>query len=138
MNTGHDGSMTTVHANNARDALSRIENMVSMAGLNFPVTVIRQQTSSALDILVHLSRLTGGLRKVVSIAEITGMEGDTVCLQDVFQFRQTGVDEQGKAQGRFEATGVRPQVLPRIQAEGIKLSADLFQRRVLSTDRQAR
>ena len=97
MNTGHEGSMTTVHANSPRDALRRMENMVSMAGLNFPVHAIRQQIGSALNLLVHLGRLAGGRRKIVQICEITGMEGDTICLQDLFRFTQTGVDEQGNA-----------------------------------------
>jgi pilus assembly protein CpaF len=131
MNTGHEGSMTTVHANNPRDALRRVENMVSMAGLNFPIHVIRQQLASALNLVVHLGRLTGGRRKVVSIAEITAMENDTICLQDIFRFQQTGIDDQGNAVGRFEACGVRPQVLGRLKAEGIELSESLFQRRVL-------
>jgi pilus assembly protein CpaF len=131
MNTGHEGSMTTVHANNPRDALRRVENMVSMAGLNFPVHVIRQQLSSALDLVVHLGRLTGGRRKVVSVAEVTGMEGDTICIQDLFRFHQTGVDPDGHAAGRFEACGVRPQVLGRLTAEGFDLAEALFQRRAL-------
>ncbi len=132
MNTGHEGSMTTVHANNPRDALRRVENMVSMAGLNFPVQAIRQQMSSALNLLVHVGRLTGGRRKIVTIAEITGMEGDMICLHYLFQFVQTGIGEDGHAQGYFEACGVRPHVLDRLHAEGIDVPADLFQRRRLS------
>ncbi len=131
MNTGHEGSMTTVHANNPRDALRRISNMVSMAGLNYPVTAVREQMSSALDVLVHLSRMTGGKRKVVSVTEITGMEGDVICLQELFRFRQTGVDEDGHAAGQYEACGVRPQLHGRFEAEGISLPENLFQRRVL-------
>ncbi len=132
MNTGHEGSMTTVHANNARDATRRVENMVSMAGLNFPIHVIRQQMTSALNLLIHLGRLTGGRRKVLNIAEISGMEGEQICLQDLFCFRQTGLGADGHAQGYFEATGVRPQILTRIEAEGMKMPPDLFQRRRLS------
>ena len=132
MNTGHDGSMTTVHANNPRDALRRVENMVSMAGLNYPVHVIRQQMSSAIQLLVHLARLTGGARKVVTIAEITGTEGDAICLQDIFAYRQTGISGEGRAVGFFEACGVRPQLLTRLQSEGVKMSEDFFQKRVLS------
>mgnify|MGYP002622956724 CR=1 FL=1 len=132
MNTGHEGSMTTVHANRARDALRRIENMVSMAGLNYPVHVIRDQISSALDIIVHVDRVTGGRRKVVSISEITGTEGDTICLQEVFRYRQTGVGADGHAEGHFEGCGVRPQVLNRLITEGIRLPADLFQSRKLA------
>src|SRR3954468_20288828 len=103
MNTGHEGSMTTVHANNPRDALRRLETMVSMAGLNFPVAAIRQQTASSLELLIQLGRLNGGKRKVLAISEITGMEGDTICLQDLFVFKQTGLDEHGAARGYFEA-----------------------------------
>jgi pilus assembly protein CpaF len=131
MNTGHEGSMTTVHANNPRDALRRIETMVSMAGLNFPVAAIRQQTASALEILVQLGRLTGGRRKILSIAEITGMEGDTICLQDIFTFRQTGIDDRGQARGHFEACGVRPRVLNRLHERGADLPEKLFHRRQL-------
>jgi pilus assembly protein CpaF len=131
MNTGHEGSMTTVHANSPRDALRRIENMVGMTGLNYPVHVIRQQMASALNILVHLDRVTGGCRKIVKISEITGMEGEMVCIHDLFQFRQTGVDASGHAQGQFEACGVRPMLLERLTAEGVTLPEDLFMRRVL-------
>ncbi|MCE5185279.1 MAG: CpaF family protein [Planctomycetaceae bacterium] len=134
MNTGHDGSMTTVHANNPRDALRRIENMVSMAGINYPVKAIREQMSSALNILVHIGRLVGGARKVLSVAEITGMEGDTICLNDIFRFHQQGVDTGGNAFGRFESCGVRPRLVERLQAIGIDLPANMFQRRVLETN----
>jgi pilus assembly protein CpaF len=131
MNTGHDGSMTTVHANNPRDALRRIENMVSMAGIQYPVHTIRQQMASAINLLVHQARLTGGRRRVVSIAEITGMEGDVICLQNIFQFKQTGVDENGHAFGMFESCGVRAKAIERLHSEGFKLPRDLFERRVL-------
>jgi pilus assembly protein CpaF len=131
MNTGHEGSMTTVHANNPRDALRRIENMVSMAGLNYPVHAIRQQAASALNIVLQLGRTTGGRRKLLSIVEVTGMEGDALCMQDLFRFRQTGVDAEGHAVGQFEACGVRPQLLPKIESEGMELPPDLFQRRIL-------
>ena len=131
MNTGHEGSMTTVHANSPRDSLRRIENMVSMAGLNYPITAIREQLSSALDLLIQLERMTGGRRKVVKIVEITSMEGDTICLHDIFQFNQTGVDDEGHARGQFEACGVRPLLLNRLQAKGVEVPLDLFKRRVL-------
>ena len=131
MNTGHEGSMTTVHANNSRDALRRIENMVSMAGLNYPVHAIRQQAASALNIVLQLGRTTGGRRKVLSIVEVTGMEGEALCMQDIFRFRQTGIDSEGHAAGQFEACGVRPQLLPKIESEGMELPPDLFQRRIL-------
>ena len=129
MNTGHEGSMTTVHANSARDALRRIENMASMAGLQFPVQVIREQLASTLDLLVHVGRLTGGQRKVLSIAEVTGVESGTVLIQDLFSWRQHGVGGGGEAFGRFESSGVRPRVLERIEAEGVRLPAELWRRR---------
>jgi len=131
MNTGHEGSMTTVHANNPRDALRRLENMVSMSGINYPIRAIREQLSSALNVIVHLERMTGGRRKVVQIVEITTMEGDTICLHDIFRFNQTGVDETGHACGQFEACGVRPLLLNRLKAKGMELPSDMFQRRVL-------
>jgi pilus assembly protein CpaF len=131
MNTGHEGSMSTVHANNARDAIRRVENMVSMAGLNFPVHAIRQQICSALNLMVQVGRTTGGRRRIVSISEITGMEGETVCMQDLFVFHQTGVSEDGQAQGQFCACGVRPKLLERLAAEGVEFPAEMFQKRVL-------
>jgi pilus assembly protein CpaF len=135
MNTGHEGSMTTVHANTPRDALRRIENMVSMAGLNFPVSVIRQQTASAIDLLVQLGRLTGGKRKILAITEVTGMEGESVCLQELFVFRQAGVDSEGMARGQFEACGIRPKLLDKLRERGSDLPEHLFQRRVLVSRR---
>jgi len=131
MNTGHDGSMTTVHANSTRDALRRVENMVTMAGLQYPVTVIRQQMASAIHIVLHVARMTGGKRRLVSVSEITGMEGDVICLQDLFHFKQTGVGPSGHAVGQFECTGVRPRVLDRIHEQGFHLPVKLFERRVL-------
>jgi len=132
MNTGHEGSMTTVHANSPRDALRRIENMVSMAGINYPVRAIREQTSSALNVLVHVERLTGGVRKITHIVEITGMEGDVVCLHDIFRFNQTGVDENGNACGQFETCGVRPRLLERLKAHGVDMPPNMFHQRVLA------
>jgi len=132
MNTGHEGSMTTVHANNPRDALRRLENMVSMAGINYPIHAIREQISSALNVLIHVERITGGSRKINKVVEVTGMEGDTICLHDIFRFNQTGVDDDGNGYGQFEACGVRPRLLERLKAHGVELPHDLFQRRVLS------
>jgi len=131
MNTGHEGSMTTVHANSPRDALRRIENMVSMAGINYPVHAMREQISSALDVLIHLDRITGGPRKVTNIVEITGTEGDIVCLHDIFRFVQLGVDDHSNAYGQFETCGVRPHLVNRLKAEGIDIPSVLFERRVL-------
>ena len=123
--------MTTVHANTPRDALIRLENMVSMAGMNFPVRAIRQQITSALDLVVHVARLTGGRRRITSVAEVVGMEGDVVCLQDLFVFNQTGVGDDGQAVGRFESCGVRPRVVSRLASEGYSLPARMFARRVM-------
>ncbi|MHC4982328.1 MAG: CpaF family protein [Planctomycetota bacterium] len=132
MNTGHEGSMTTVHANGPRDALRRVENMVSMAGLNYPVKAIRQQMSSALDLLIHLSRVTGGSRKIIAVSEIVGMEADLICLHDLFVYNQTGIDSEGNAMGHFEACGVRPQLLGRLEAEGVTMPQAFFHRRKLT------
>jgi pilus assembly protein CpaF len=131
MNTGHEGSMTTVHANSPRDAMRRLENMASLAGVNFPLKAIREQISSAVHILIHLERMTGGRRKVVCIAEITGMECDTICLHDIFRFVQDGIDDQGNAKGHFEACGVCPQVLNRLKERGVQMPADMFQHKII-------
>jgi pilus assembly protein CpaF len=136
MNTGHEGSMTTVHANNPRDALRRLENMVSMAGLNYPVEVIRHQVASALHVLLHVARLTGGQRKVVNLAEITGIESGVILLHDLFTFNQRGVDEHGNAKGDFEQRGVRPQLLERLESAGVKLPSEFFMRASKSAARQ--
>ena len=135
MNTGHEGSMTTVHANSTRDALRRVENMVSMAGMNFPIVAIRQQMASGLDMVIQLGRLTGGARKVLNIAEISGIEGEAISLQDIFVYRQAGVDDNGKARGQFEACGVRPQMMEKLKSRGAELPDNLFHRRVLSGPR---
>lgn len=126
MNTGHEGSMATIHANTPRDALTRLENMVSMAAASLPTKAVRQQISSAVSVVVQIGRLTDGKRKVMSILEITGMEGDIITTQEIFTFRQTGVDQQGGIIGHFSATGVRPRFLERLRAFGITLSDTLF------------
>src|SRR5688572_13259937 len=133
MNTGHEGSMTTVHANNARDALARLEVMVAMAGFELPVKALRQQISSAINIVVQARRLTGGKRKVVSVSEITGMEGELVTMHDLFTFEQRGVDEAGHAIGYFRVHGIRPRCADRIEARGLRLPPDLFARRDIET-----
>jgi len=133
MNTGHEGSMTTVHANNPRDALRRIENMVSMAGLNYPVHAIRQQMASALNVLVHLERLPGGRRKIVKIVEVEGTEGDLVRLSDIFEFIQTGIGDDGHALGHFEVCGVLPQLVERLKSRGAAFPDTMFRRRALAT-----
>lgn len=132
MNTGHEGSMTTVHANNPRDALRRIENMVGMAGLNYPIRATREQMASALHLVVHVSRLAGGRRKVTSVTEIAGMEADAICLQEIFRFKRTGLDNDGHATGYFEACGVRPRILERLREGGIAMPDTNFHRRKLS------
>ncbi len=126
MNTGHEGSMVTVHANAPRDALTRIENMLGMAGLQLPPKAMRQQISSALNAVVQVARLSDGRRKVVSLQEITGMEGEIVTMQEIFCFQQTGIDKDGNVTGRFRATGVRPKFLERIKAYGIAIPEELF------------
>ena len=125
--------MTTIHANTPRDALRRLENMVSMAGLSIPVKAIREQISSALDVLVQIGRMVGGRRKIVNISEITGMEGDTVCLNDIFHYQQKGVDSDGNAFGQFECCGVRPKLVEKLSASGVEVPVTMFQRRVLET-----
>jgi len=127
MNTGHEGSLTTIHANSPRDGLSRIEMMVSMSGFEIPVKVVRQQISSAIDLVIQASRLIDGRRRVTSISEIVGMEGDIVTMQEIFQFKQETVTRDGRVLGAFVSTGIRPQCLRRLEAAGIRLSADLFQ-----------
>ena len=127
MNTGHDGSLTTVHANSVRDALYRLDTMVAMANLNIPDRAIRQQISSAVNILVHVSRMSDGTRKVTGVAEITGMEGETITLQDIFEFEKLGLTEDGKVRGRFRATGVRPKCNAQLAACGHELPMDMFE-----------
>jgi pilus assembly protein CpaF len=126
MNTGHDGSLTTLHANTPRDALSRLETMVSMANLNLPDKGVRQQIASAIDVIIQVSRLTDGTRKIVSIYEVVGMEGDVITMQEIFTFERQGVADDGRVVGRFRPTGIRPRFTERLQAWGIELPAGLF------------
>ena len=127
MNTGHDGSLTTIHANTPRDALSRLETMVAMANLNLPEAAIRRQIASAIDVVVQVSRMSDGTRKVVSVAEITGMEGNIVTMQDIFVYRKRGIRENGEVLGEFIATGVRPKFSERLVVTGIHLPASMFE-----------
>jgi pilus assembly protein CpaF len=127
MNTGHDGSLTTVHANTPRDALSRIETMIAMGATNLPERAMRQQISSAIQLVVQQTRLSDGTRKVTSVSEITGMEGDVITMQEIFVFEKLGVTQEGKVLGRFRATGVRPKCAERLKASGIMLPADMFE-----------
>jgi pilus assembly protein CpaF len=126
MNTGHDGSLTTLHANTPRDALSRLETMVLMSGMDLPLKVVRQQISSAVDLIVQQTRLKDGQRKVTAITEVVGMEGDTVVMTDIFKFEQTGVGPGGKIQGELKPTGIRPIFGPKLEAAGFKLGAEIF------------
>jgi pilus assembly protein CpaF len=126
MNTGHDGSLSTIHANSPRDALMRLETLVAMAGLNIPALSVKRYISSALDVIIHLSRLVDGSRKVTSIQEVSGMEGETVTLQEIFYFEQSGVDGQGAVKGRFRARGVRPRFVEKFKAMGIQVPPTLF------------
>jgi pilus assembly protein CpaF len=126
MNTGHDGSLTTIHANTARDALHRLDTMVAMANLNIPEKAIRQQIASAINLVVQISRLSDGTRKITGVTEITGMEGGTITMQDIFLFERLGLREDGKVRGRYKATGIRPKCSDRLAASGVKLPADMF------------
>jgi pilus assembly protein CpaF len=134
MNTGHAGSMTTLHANTPRDVLGRLETMVLMAGYDLPVRAIRQQIAGAVNLIVQSARLTGGARKITAVSELVGMEGDTISLQDLFVYEQTGVGPNGRAVGVFRATGVRPAFTDRLTAAGIHLPNELFAERVLARE----
>jgi pilus assembly protein CpaF len=140
MNTGHEGSLTTIHANDTRDALSRLEVMVSMAGFDLPVSVVRRYIASAITLVVHLARLKGGVRRVVRISEVAGLQDPAAAegdyrMNELFGFKQTGVDEHGRAKGHFYATGNRPDFCQRLEELGIELPKDLFQKRTLGTDK---
>ncbi len=126
MNTGHDGSLTTIHANSPRDALTRLETMVAMASLNLADKPVRRQIASAINLVIQVSRLSDGARKVVSLSEITGMEGDVVTMQDIFVFRKTGVDDNGKVLGEFVPSGIRPRFAEQLLASGIRLPMNMF------------
>jgi len=127
MNTGHEGSLTTVHANSPRDALARLESMFSMANLNLPERAMRQQVAAAIHAVVQVSRMSDGTRKVTSISEVTGMEGEVVAMQDIFTFERTAIDESGKVKGLFRATGIRPRFADRLATAGCRLRPALFE-----------
>jgi pilus assembly protein CpaF len=126
MNTGHEGSLTTLHANAPRDALSRLETMVLMAGVDLPLRVVRQQIASAVDLIVQVARLKDGSRRLTSITEVAGMEADTIVMTDIFKFEQTGIDAAGRVSGELRPTGIRPLFSPRLEAAGMALKADVF------------
>jgi pilus assembly protein CpaF len=127
MNTGHEGSLTTIHANSGRDALARVENMVSMANLNIPERAVRHQIASAIHAVVQIARLSDGTRKVVAISEITGMQDELITMQDIFTFERRAIDETGKVRGAFKATGIRPQFADRLATGGARLRPALFE-----------
>ena len=131
MNTGHDGSMTTIHANTPRDAIARLETLVMMAGFELPVKAIRQQVSGAVDVLIQANRLQGGPRRVTAITEVVGMEQDTIVMQDIYRFKQQGINEEGKAHGHFECTGVRPSFMEKLESAGVRLPASAFRERIM-------
>jgi pilus assembly protein CpaF len=126
MNTGHEGSMTTIHANTARDAMARLESMVAMGGIDLPMRAARAQIASAIGVVVQANRLSDGSRKITSIQEITGIEGDTISMQEIFAYRQTGVGAEGAVEGFFNASGVRPRCWDRLISRGIRLPESLF------------
>jgi pilus assembly protein CpaF len=131
MNTGHDGSMTTIHANTPRDAIARLETMVMMAGYDLPIKAIRTQIAGAVDVLIQANRLQGGPRRITSITEVVGMEQDTIVMQEIYGFKQLGVDENSKAFGEFRCTGVRPTFMDRLESAGVRLPASAFRERVM-------
>jgi len=127
MNTGHDGSLTTIHANSPRDALTRVETMVAMSGLDMPQRSVRNQLASAIDVVIQLSRLSDGKRKLISFQEIAGMEGDVITMQEIFKFERRGIDEDGNVLGELMPTGVRPKFADKLRLSGITLSKNLFE-----------
>jgi pilus assembly protein CpaF len=130
MNTGHEGSLTTVHANSQRDALARVESMFSMANLNIPERAVRHQIASAIHAVVQIARLSDGSRKVIAVSEVTGVEGDVISMQDIFVFERQGIDESGRVRGLFRATGIRPKFAERLATGGCRLRASLFDSRM--------
>jgi pilus assembly protein CpaF len=134
MNTGHEGSLTTCHANAPRDAIARLETMIMMAGFEMPLRAMRQQISSAIDLIVQVNRMQGGPRKVTHITEIVGMEQDTIVMQDIFKYVQEGVDQNGRACGHFQATGIRPSFMTRLEQSGVRLPASAFRERNMLQD----
>jgi pilus assembly protein CpaF len=126
MNTGHDGSLTTIHANSSREALHRLETLMLLTGVNLPAQAMREQISAALDLIINVTRMADGTRRVVAVSEVVGMEREVVAMQDIFVYRKTGISEDGKVLGQYVATGIRPKFADRLEVSGVKLSADLF------------
>jgi pilus assembly protein CpaF len=127
MNTGHEGSMSTIHANSPRESLTRLENMVGMAGMHMTTKVLRTQIASAINVIVQIARLTDGKRKIVSLQEVTGMEGEVITMQEIFGFTQTGISGTGAVEGYFSASGVRPKFSDRLRAYGVQLNESAFE-----------
>jgi pilus assembly protein CpaF len=127
MNTGHDGSLTTIHANTPRDALARLETMIQMTGMRLSDRAMRQQVAAAINLVVQVARLSDGTRRLTAISEITGMEGETITMQEIFQFERTGIDAQGQVIGRFRPTGIRPRFAERLKASGLQLPRVFFE-----------
>jgi pilus assembly protein CpaF len=134
MNTGHDGSLTTCHANTPRDAIARLETMIMMGGFDMPMRAMRTQIANAVDLIVQVNRLQGGPRKVTHITEVVGMEQETIVMQDIFRYQQEGVDERGKAVGNFTATGIRPSFMTRLESSGVRLPTSAFRERIMLRD----
>jgi len=134
MNTGHDGSLTTTHANTPRDAVARMETMIMMSGFDIPIKAMRQQIASAVDLIIQANRLQGGSRRVTHITEIVGMEQDTVVMQDIYRYRQLGIDETGRARGQFESTGIRPTFMDKLESAGVRLPSSAFRERIMLKD----
>ncbi|MBW3596307.1 MAG: CpaF family protein [Planctomycetes bacterium] len=134
MNTGHEGSLTTLHANTPRDALARLETMIMMAGFELPIKAMRTQIASAIDLIIQANRLQGGIRRVTHITEVVGMEQDTIIMQDIYKYVQSGIDETGRTRGHFESTGIRPTFMSRLEAAGVRLPASAFRQRVMLQD----
>ena len=134
MNTGHDGSLTTCHANTPRDAIARLETMIMMAGFEMPVKAMRQQIANAVDLIVQANRLQGGPRKVTHITEVVGMEQDTIVMQDIFKYVQEGVDERAAPSATSSATGIRPSFMTRLESSGVRLPASAFRERIMLRD----
>ena len=134
MNTGHEGSLTTIHANTPRDAIARLETMIMMAGFELPLKAMRTQIASAVDLIVQATRLQGGARKITYITEVVGMEQDTVVMQDIYRYEKQGIDENGRAYGRFMSTGIRPTFMARLESAGVRLPSSAFRERVMLED----
>ena len=134
MNTGHEGSLTTIHSNSPRDGVARVETMIMMAGFDLPLKAMRQQIASAVDLIIQTNRLQGGIRRVTHITEVVGMEQDTVVMQDIYRYLQDGLDENGRTVGRFVSTGIRPMAMDRLEAAGVRLPASAFRERVMMVD----